>query len=261
MQSTHNASFFKVTNFAILGATIESHPIEPKQPGANMQHARTMREEIDTFVGSENDDNHKPFKDWKPDTSLFATWFGVNEVLDAVRQSISIPYEPIFATYASSLDRLHGIGARNFLLLNVPPLDAIQGPDAIFGAAADYINEFNARLDKMHETWVGHHPGVKMFLFDVHGLWMRLIRNPEYFAEYGDFQNVIGWCPGYAWHSNDLEDFKEIILVTISTNDLTSFPHSVPSQTVAQITSKFFSYWSMLAPPQIIMQYGRAGLG
>ena len=208
LQSSYNASLFKVANFAEAGATIERHAYEPKLQGSPpSRYTNSLKEEINGFRDSKNHIDRRPHTTWKSATTLFATWFGVNEVSFAVENNIHLPYEAIFATYSSSFDRLHALGARNFLIINVPPVDTVIVTNMDHKSSPQaYIKDFNIRLDQMHKKLRRRHKDATYFLFDVHSVWSRVLQAPHDFGHYTDLRNVTGWCPYYAWHSSNLTE-------------------------------------------------------
>lgn len=209
LQKDYNASFFKVTNLAERGSTIERHAYAPRPQGlAPPSTTNTLKEMINILRGSKTN-KRRPFTDWRPDTTLFVLWFGVNEVYDALEKDKKLPLEAILATYGSSFDRLYALGARHFLIMNTPPVDIIIGPDTFpMKSPKDYVKDLNDGIAGMHKRLLHRHADANFFLFDVNSLWSRVISTPPQFATYADFKNLTNWCTNYAWNSEKLADFQ-----------------------------------------------------
>lgn len=108
--------------------------------------------------------------------------------------------DAIFTVCASLLDELYQAGARNFLFLNVlpvnlSPLSVEQGPSAQTLEAAD-ISEFNSRLTKMTQNMTTY-PDSTVFLFDANGLFNQVLQNPTSFTQTAGYRNTTGYCVAY----------------------------------------------------------------
>ena len=194
-----------MTNLAQAGATVERYAYEPKHQGLPPSIlTNTLKEEIDTLQGSKYG-RGDPFKDWQTNSSLFATWFGVNEVLRSFEKHGVIPFDAVFATYLSSFDRLYTLGARFFLIINIAPIDVVvdQGMP-LKTNAADNIDEFNSRLGAMHKRLLSRHRDAKFFLFDVHSLWTKIMHRPESAEQTAGLKTVDAFCPYYGFHATSV---------------------------------------------------------
>ncbi|KAG9029374.1 hypothetical protein FRB95_005381 [Tulasnella sp. JGI-2019a] len=119
---------------------------------------------------------------WQPDDSLFVTWVGVNDV--GCDSETKVPLEALF----SFQDELYHAGARNFLFLNVPPLPRAASSEG--SITRERLRRSQACLDwnallaqKINHFAPSHsHPQASAFLFDVHDLFTRILRNPPSFG-------------------------------------------------------------------------------
>lgn len=134
------------------------------------------------------------FGEQAPPEALYAVEMGSNDVRDAFSAvAVGLMTVPealgYLATAADALKNhmggLHAIGARKFLVLNVPPIGetpAIKmlGPEAS-GLANSLSGYFNAqladRLDELNEL-----EGVSIVRLDVHGIVTNIIQAP---SDYG----------------------------------------------------------------------------
>jgi phospholipase/lecithinase/hemolysin len=94
------------------------------------------------------------------------------------------------------------VGARNFLFLNVPPVDkspltASQGAAAQAGEAED-IAAFNSALSNLVSNLIKSNPDTTTFLFDAHALFTAILQNPRQFPPTRNLKNLTNYCGAYA---------------------------------------------------------------
>lgn len=168
-----------------------------------------MKEAVSLFQG-EKYGNQEPFNDWNGNNTIFVTWYGADEIVRSLQKRIQIPFEAVFAAYSSSFDRLYRLGARNFLIINVPPIDIVLNQNyARQIDLADQIREFNGRLINMHHKLLRRHHGATYFFYNVHKLWTQVVQKPESFRMTMSLKNVTGYCEYYATQSTDPNDIHE----------------------------------------------------
>ncbi|KAG8901465.1 hypothetical protein FRB99_005294 [Tulasnella sp. 403] len=128
------------------------------------------------FLVNEGDKMKEAIK-WAAADSLFVTWVGTNDVayanFDAKRS----------VRYLFTLQQeLYRAGARNFLLLNVPPLPLPMSkasethPQLL--ARIRRCTDWNNMLSKLIDTFVEQHQGSSVFLFDAHACFERMFNDP-----------------------------------------------------------------------------------
>lgn len=170
-----------------------------------------MKEQIGLFKGSYTIAKTQPFEDWAANSSLFAMWFGANEILDEVRKERRLPMDAVFATYHGSIERLYALGGRTFLLLNLPPLDAVlTRPWPGTADPTRDIDTFNAHLSRLASRTRRRHPDTTIFEFDVHALWSAALRKPDAFETTRRLRETRKWCEAYAKGFTTREDKKEM---------------------------------------------------
>lgn len=146
--------------------------------------------------------NHPSIAPWTSQDSLFAFFIGINDVGNSyAQQNESSLQSTIFQEYAGLLEQVYSVGARNFLFLNVPPvqrapLTAAQGPtaEASEGAA---IEEWNNRLIDLTRQLRRNHPDVTTFTFDTYDLFNTVLNNPSIFPQTAQYKNTTGYCVAY----------------------------------------------------------------
>lgn len=141
--------------------------------------------------------------DWSPESTLFISFFGINDILNSYEDQNSETMDNIFRSYSRSFGRLYILGARNFLLLNVPPLDIAPrfNRDAVKARLiAGSIADFNARLSNLAVGLQNLLPDVSVFQYDVHGAFLRIQADQEgMMAGIGHepLTNLRRFCPAY----------------------------------------------------------------
>ena len=97
--------------------------------------------------------------------------------------------------------KLYAAGARNFVFLNVPPVDRSPGSMAVSAASrsemARYIGEYNWRLALLVYYLGLRHPDTTTFYLDTNWLFTRVIDNPEQFIETAGYRNTSDDCGAY----------------------------------------------------------------
>lgn len=132
--------------------------------------------------------------DHVPDpTSLFVLWGGANDILG--KQDA--------ATVTAAANNIHGYfvqlaqaGARNFLVINVPPIGMVPNykdkgeANALNEACASYATQLSATVDAARAELAARGIAVKVYQLDVYDLFLRYLQKPQ---AYG-FINVTGFA-------------------------------------------------------------------
>jgi phospholipase/lecithinase/hemolysin len=138
---------------------------------------------------------------WNPHNTLFAFWIGINDVGNSFWLDINRLYDQIFAVYRDLLEQVIALGAKNILLLNVPPFDRAplqigQGPDSQAIAAAGIAN-FNARIVRLASSIERAHRGTVVFEFNTHELYTNALNDPTAYPETALYKNLTAFCNDY----------------------------------------------------------------
>lgn len=222
LTTEYNHSYIRTYNLAYGGATVASrliHRFHPEFLSLEQQiedvfiplYAKLCTErghpvdgdEAKTIATGEPTSSGAPTAAdrWRPSSSLFAFFLGINDVgLSYVEEEPSV-YEGYLATYGALVDHVYDAGARNFLFLTVPPVDRSplttrQGPD--FSAKERiHIQRWNDGVAQLAAN-LCQRPGTTVFLYDAHGPFSRVIDDPAAFPETAGYHNTTGFCEAYA---------------------------------------------------------------
>ncbi|KLO08948.1 hypothetical protein SCHPADRAFT_908199 [Schizopora paradoxa] len=128
----------------------------------------------DTFAGHVA--SQPEWARWKGGNSLFVVWVGINDCAGPT------PYEPIVKDLMGVVDLLYEMGAINFLLIDVPPIDKSPAiPDSILEErpelADDYKN-WNALLHKHTKEFHTAHPKSTILMYSSYDLFTRVNQEP-----------------------------------------------------------------------------------
>lgn len=227
---TYNSSAIRTYNMANYGATMDGF-------------VRFYHEHFMPHYGIAN---HTGAAGWNATNSLFATFFGINDVRRCTDQPLSKDdcgeiYASLFAIYGFLLEQLYTAGARNFLLLNIPPLDRMPfsrkwGHPVPPRAVAAW----NAGLASLASDLSLGHADATVFLFDTHALFDEVIDDPKSYPETSLYKNTTDNCEEYksAGEKNDFDDVCGIQLERYLWHDAlhpTTAVHEAMAAQIAQM--------------------------
>jgi len=113
--------------------------------------------------------------------------------------------------YAALLDVLYQTGARNFLVLNVPPFERspmLSDRDpAIIPLLADTITAYNKNLTDAVNIFSDSHANATMFHFDVNSLFHDILDEPCSYEETCSLKDTFTYCPAYQHEKEDAYRF------------------------------------------------------
>ena len=102
---------------------------------------------------------------------------------------------------ADAKSKLYDTGIRNFLIMNVPPLDrdpdSLNQTDGFRASMVRYIGVFNFRLKFLAINLASRFPETTVFQFDTNWLFTLALNNPKSFAETSGFTNTTAFCSVY----------------------------------------------------------------
>ena len=113
-------------------------------------------------------------------TTLYVLLAGANDLLDG-QTNMSIPV----GSLQSSLEQLFTAGARQFLVINLPPLGytpRYNGSSSSIASANARSQQYNAALASMVTTFQGLHPTAVMNQLDVYSLVNDARANPALYG-------------------------------------------------------------------------------
>lgn len=130
----------------------------------------------------------------KKKDALVAIWIGINDINDLAKQrgknaTFAPLYEQVQTYVFEGVEKIHGLGYRNFLFMNLPPLD--RGPSPSVNASL--VASFNAIHAAHASAFQEKHRDSTVLQYDVNSVLNDVL---DHYQDYG-FKNVTKNCPGY----------------------------------------------------------------
>jgi len=195
----YNQSLLQTYNLAYGGATIDSALVKPYLP--TVLSLKNQIEDLYLPILSTPPDRsaHSALPRWKSDDSLFLTWIGINDVGNTYYNQNYTFNDVLFDEYFSLEQKLYDTGARNFVFINVPPIDrspltTSQGSQAIALELAD-LKDYNTKLQARVQTFVNANRGTTAWFFDASSVFSNILNNPVT-ADW-KFLNTTAYCTDY----------------------------------------------------------------
>lgn len=130
--------------------------------------------------------------------SLVAFWIGINDINDSDKYDVDFPsfYNQLISTLFESVAKVYGLGYKNFLFMNLPPLDrnpsnVIRKPGPLPNATM--IEWYDDALLNLSQEFSNLHNDAKIMNFDVTTYLNGVLNEHE---KYG-IKNVTNFCAGY----------------------------------------------------------------
>ncbi|KAH8197842.1 hypothetical protein TruAng_007989 [Truncatella angustata] len=136
-------------------------------------------------------------------SSLFGIWIGINDIYNSFLLQDSTKNAALIARLRELVVELYDAGARNFIFLNMPPLE--RAPKVTGSSAAatripimkTTVGDYNARLWKLARS-VNHDLGyTTVFYYDVNTLFNSIIDDPSQFVETSIYKDTTSFCSAY----------------------------------------------------------------
>ncbi|KAH6547522.1 hypothetical protein HBI81_005070 [Parastagonospora nodorum] len=244
LTATYNQSTILTYNLASGGATVDSALVKPYAPTVVSVKEQVQTQFLPIY-------SSKPASaPWTAESSLFAFFIGINDVGNSWYLNNATLYEAIFAEYAGLLDQVYDTGARNFLFLDVPPvnLSPLITEKADDGYATEYegrvIADWNGRVANMTAQFKAKHAGVTAFVHDTNALFTQVIKDPKSVEQTVGYKNTTAFCKAYAngtptWYTKDAScDYP--VNEYLWLNDLhPTFPvHNATAASIVELLSK-----------------------
>lgn len=139
----------------------------------------------------------------QPLTTLVAIWIGINDINDSAKYAVPSfkdLYTSIIETiFASSVEPLQEAGYRNFLFLNLPPLD--RTPSNLLRDSdvrlpnVTMLGWWNDALLSRAKEFQREASGVKAMVWDANRFLNGVLDDPERYS----IRNTTNFCPGYLY--------------------------------------------------------------
>jgi len=195
---TYNKSIIRTYDLAYGGATIDSNLIVPYEPTVISMKEQVLSEYIPIYSSKPN------FAPWSASNSLFSFFIGINDVGNTYPEYAAgnrSRFDTDWIEYARLVDRVYQTGARNFLFLNVPPVDKSPltkdaGTTAVHQEATE-IKAWNERLLAMASNFTTTYSDASAFVFDTNRVFDKILANPRSFVQTRDLKNLTDYCVDY----------------------------------------------------------------
>ncbi|MCJ1307704.1 hypothetical protein MMC25_001352 [Agyrium rufum] len=194
LTTTYNQSFLETYNLAYGGATVDSSLVAQYLPTV-LDFVQQVNDEFIPYYVKKNTAG------WTSENSLFAAFFGINDVGNSYGSGNTTLNGDIFVVYAQLVDQLYQSGARNFLFLNVPPVNlspgtTIYGQGAINSEGAD-IEAFNLGIERLATNLSIAYPDTTVFQFDTNAVFSQVLDEPSSYPETALYKNTTAYCVAY----------------------------------------------------------------
>lgn len=142
---------------------------------------------------------------WTGADSLFAFWIGINDVGNSyskgAEESTAL-YAKIFVVYEDLVVRLYDAGARNFLFLNVPPVDRSPLTIGIGSTAREIekaaIAQFNNMTEGLARRLKANHTAeTNVFLYDTNKAFSEVLDKVDSYPQTAMLKNTTAYCKEY----------------------------------------------------------------
>ncbi|KAH7020905.1 uncharacterized protein B0I36DRAFT_367381 [Microdochium trichocladiopsis] len=203
LATKYNESTILVYNMAFGGSTVDQAIVPSRTNGSFVK-------QLNRFLNV-----YSPSAVTKtPNTTLYAFWFGINDVgklfdsngtasdADVLASGL---YTQIFDRYFSLLRRLRTeAGARNFLFINVPPLErtpiAQKAPKGPYNSRTTaLVTSFNQRIAELAGKVQNEFAGSTVYTYDAHGMFDHALGEPGSFPELASVRDTADYCAAYRW--------------------------------------------------------------
>lgn len=199
LATQYNHSFIKVYDLAFGGSTIDAGIHHPFLYWLDFFHQ--LKDSFLRYYTKTDNTITSPLG-WTPQNSLFSTFFGINDVMIFNRSNPH--FDQLFETYENVIGKLYDASARNFLIINVPPID--KSPAVTARKPADHlpgvgykagVDEINVRTRLLAKHLRSKYKDITVFEFDIHELFERVIANPKSIPQTAGYKNTASFCSEY----------------------------------------------------------------
>ncbi|KAF8250070.1 hypothetical protein K440DRAFT_580807 [Wilcoxina mikolae CBS 423.85] len=188
----YNKSEVLTFDFAYGGATIDSALVAPWKPTV-----LSLKQQVEDLFLGVLQSRKSSIAPWKPENTLFLIWIGINDIGNTYGNNNFTFHTTLLDEYFGLVNKLYASGARNFLFIDVPPVDrspltTSQGAASAAlekTALADYNSKLLQRVIDLKKT----KRGVWAKLFESSKVFNKILDHP---TQYG-FKNTTAYCDAY----------------------------------------------------------------
>ncbi|KAI5266786.1 hypothetical protein E4T47_08217 [Aureobasidium subglaciale] len=195
LTTAYNKSFIETVNLAYGGATVDGTLVAPYKPSVLSVKQQVQTQFLPIYA------SHFSPVPWSSFDTLFTIFIGINDVGNSYASQNATLLSTIFTELSGLVDQLYTTGARNFLFMNVPPVDLspltqAAGPSSQAIEAAD-IADWNHRITTLSKSLSQKYTDTTSFLFDTHKVFSRVIEHPCAYPQTCAYQNTTAYCQAY----------------------------------------------------------------
>lgn len=193
----YNASSLLTYNLAYGGATVDSALVTPYDPSVKSLKDQVQSEFIPGYTGS------APKAAWTGDDSIFAIWIGINDIGNSYYNGADATdalNAQIFDVLSGLVGQIYDAGGRNYVLINVPPLDRTplivpQGETAVALSKAD-VASWNQKVVDLAQALKAK-ADTSVWVYDSNTSFGEVIDDPTSHAESSGLKNTTDFCAAY----------------------------------------------------------------
>jgi len=207
-------------NFAYGGATIDANLVPPFDPSV-----RSLTDQVNDYLGSvANKPSNTP---WTSANTLFSIWIGINDIGNSYYKNGGSAFNAeLINAYFMLVQKLYNTGARNFLFINVPPIDRsplmLAQPASAQSLEKTVIKDFNSQLTSAITKFKSGNSNVRTWVWDSNTAFSTILDNPSAYGfssatSYGGTNDFWGnnYHPGSAGHQIFGNDIGQLLISTI----------------------------------------------
>jgi phospholipase/lecithinase/hemolysin len=195
LTTTYNKSFIETVNLAFGGATVDSTLVAPYLPTVLSVKEQVQKEYLPIYA------SHFSPVPWTSDDTLFTIFIGINDIGNSYASQNATLLPTIFTELSGLVDQLYISGARNFLFLNVPPVDRSPLTKSAGLSAqpleAEAIADWNDRVSSLSKSLTKKHNDATSFVFNTHKVFSRVIEHPCAYPQTCPYKNTTEFCTAY----------------------------------------------------------------
>ncbi|KAK5626307.1 hypothetical protein RRF57_002022 [Xylaria bambusicola] len=193
----YNASSLLTYNLAYGGATVDSNLVAPYDVSVKSLKDQVELEFIPGYTGN------SAKATWTGDNSIFAVWIGINDIGNSYYKGADetkVLNAQIFDAISDLIDQIYEAGGRNYVLINVPPLERTplivpQGDWAVSTSQAD-VASWNQLVLDFADTLEGK-GDTNVWVYDSNKSFGEVIGDPLSHAETSRLKNTTDYCVAY----------------------------------------------------------------
>ncbi|KDQ09579.1 carbohydrate esterase family 16 protein [Botryobasidium botryosum FD-172 SS1] len=147
--------------------------------GAVTRHLRFEQVEREFLkgAGSRDSDSKAARPKWNAGNSLFVSWIGINDLGRGWSSAAAL--DLLF----EAQEMLFEAGARNFLFIDIPPINRSPAASLARAASVDPLyKSHNTQLSSRIARFVKSHPEISAFQFYAYDMFNQMLDNPEMYG-------------------------------------------------------------------------------